>query len=264
MLTLTAGTMFLVWLSQQITARGIGNGIALLLVAGIAAELPRNIAGTLELGRQGVLSSNEMAALVLIVVAVTGFVVGMELARRRLVIDFPARRVGFAARSSHLGLKLNGAGIVPIVLGSWLLLILLTVATLAGGQTDGWLATLTAHLVHGPVRLIVLAVLIVLITFLYVAFVYDPDDMAEKLKRHGGAVTGVAPGEATAAHLDSILSRTTTMGAAYLVLVALLPDILPAITAMPIYFGGASLLILVCATLDIEAQVRAGRRLAPA
>jgi preprotein translocase subunit SecY len=208
-----------------------------------------------------------MFALALIVIVVTGFVAWMERARRRLMIDFPARRVGnrmLGGQSSPLCLKLNSAGIVPVIFGWWLLRMAGVVGTLIGGEDGGPSGGLMANLLNGPLHLVVLAILILFVTFLYTAFVCDPAEIAEGLQRHGGSIPGVAPGEATAAHVDDVVSRITLMGGAYLALVALLPEILLALRPAAIIFDGTSLLIMVCATLDIEAQVRAGRRPAPA
>jgi preprotein translocase subunit SecY len=269
-LTLTGGTVFLVWLTGQITARGIGNGIALILLAGIATELPRELFSLVQRDRLGLLPDNTKPALMLIVIAVVVGVVAMELARRRLVVQFPARQAGdrtLPSRSSHLALKLNPAGLMPVVLTSWLPLVVTapaTLATLYAGQDLGWASELTARLGYGqPLHLLVSAALLIFFTFFYTALVCDPDDMAAKLETHGGAVPDVAPGEATAAHLDHVLSRTAAMGAAYLAFVLLLPEILTAWLEVPFHFGGASLLILVCVTLDIAARLRADRPLAP-
>ena len=264
MLTLTAGTMFLVWLSRQITARGIGNGIALLLVAGIAAELPREIAELLVSNRLGMLTSGILLALLLVTVGVAVLVVTMERARRCLPIRFAERQAGarmLPSRSADLALKLNPAGIMPAVLASWLTLIVVAavslVAWLAG--KDGWIGDLTFGLGYGkPLHLLVSAAII-----LFFAFVCDPEDMAEKLGKNGGTLPEITPGEATAAHLDHVISRTAAIGAAYLAFLILLPEILIRYLGATFDFPSVSLLIMVCATLDIEAQVRAGRRLAP-
>jgi preprotein translocase subunit SecY len=258
-LTLTGGTIFLVWLSREITVRGVGNGIALLLVAGVVLELPRDFASLPQAGLDNTLSGGEMFALALIVIVVTGFVVWVERARRRLMIEFPARQVGnrmLGGQSSPLCLKLNSAGIVPVVFGSWLLHMVGTVGTLIGGEDGGPPAGLMANLLHGPLHLMVFAILILFVTFLYTAFVCDPAEISEKLERHGGLIPGVAPGEATAAHVDDVVSRITLMGAAYLALVALLPEILLAFRPAAIVFDGTALLIVVCTTLDIEGQIR--------
>jgi preprotein translocase subunit SecY len=269
MLTLTAGTMLLVWLSQQITARGIGNGIALLLVAGIAAELPRQIAELLVSNRLGTLTSSMLLALV--TVAVAALVVMLERARRRLPIRFAERQAGtrvLPSQSADLALKLNPAGIMPALLASWLPLIVVAAVNLAAllaGKDGGWIGDLTFGLGYGtPLHLLVGAAIILFFAFVYTAFVCDPEDMAEKLEKNGGALPEIASGEATAAHLDHVISRTTAIGAAYLALLMLLPEILISYSGATFSFPSVSLLIMVCATLDIEAQVRAERRLPPA
>jgi preprotein translocase subunit SecY len=269
MLTLTAGTMLLVWLSQQITARGIGNGIALLLVAGIAAELPRQIAELLVSNRLGTLTSSMLLALV--TVAVAALVVMMERARRRLPIRFAERQAGtrvLPSQSADLALKLNPAGIMPALLASWLPLIVVAAVNLAAllaGKDGGWIGDLTFGLGYGtPLHLLVGAAIILFFAFVYTAFVCDPEDMAEKLEKNGGALPEIASGEASAAHLDHVISRTTAIGAAYLALLMLLPEILISYSGATFSFPSVSLLIMVCATLDIEAQVRAERRLPPA
>jgi preprotein translocase subunit SecY len=252
-ITLTGGTLFLVWLSSPITLRGIGNGVALLIFTGIVAQLPATIAGTLELGRQGLLSGNAFAAIVLIVIAVITFVAVMELARRRIPIAYAARAGTIPALEGHsdLSVKLNPAGVIPVTLASFVLtMLVLAVAAFFGGQTPDWFGF------GRPLYLVLYAALIVLFAFLYTAFVLDPEDAAESLQRHGGMITDIAPGEPTAAYLDQSISRTTMLGAAYLVLVCLLPQILIATTAVPFYFGGAVLLIVVGTALDLMAQVQ--------
>ena len=261
--TLTGGTLFLAWLCEQITVRGIGNGIALILLTGIVAELPRATAGALELGRQGVLSNNLLIALTATIVAATGFIILMERARRRLAIQYPRRQVGdrtIAGRSSYLPVKLNAAGVIPVVLASWLMVVLTGVATMAAGPGPGWPASIAAQLQHGrPLSMILNAVFIVLCVYFYTAFVLDPDETAESLKKHGGSIAAIEPGAATAEHVDYVVSRTTAIGAAYLALVCLIPDILIYFAAVPFYFGGPSLLIVVCAILDLDLQVRGER-----
>jgi preprotein translocase subunit SecY len=251
-ITLTGGTLILVWLSEQITLRGFGNGIALLLFTGIVAELPATVAQTLELGRHGMLSSNALIGLLVLVVAVTGAVVFMELARRRIPIRYAARAGGepLPERGADLSLKLNGAGVVPLLLASWFLQVPLALASLIGLQNPTWLAA------ERPLYLILYAALIILCAYLYTAFVLDPEEAATTLNRTRGSIAGVAPGEPTIEHLDQIVSRTTAIGAAYLTLIALLPEIVLRVAAVPFYLGGTPLLIVVCTALDLNAQVR--------
>jgi preprotein translocase subunit SecY len=257
--TLTGGTMFLVWLAEQVTARGIGNGIAVILLAGIVMQVPEAIAYTLELGRQGVLSNQQISVLLLVLVAVTALVVATELARRNLPIRYLERQVGarkLEARVSDLSLKLNPAGIVPVLLASFVLSILVA----AGGFLTGWDSGLVAHLSPGTLsHLIVYAVLIVFCTFLYTASVLDPDEAAEKLKMLGGVIPGIEPGEATAAYIDRVVSRTTIVGAAYLALICLLPEVLGRFAPVPFHVGGVGLLVAVCTIIDLVAQGRAAR-----
>jgi preprotein translocase subunit SecY len=239
-LSLTGGVIFLTWLAGQITARGVGNGIALILAVGIVAELPAAIAGMLELGRRGVLSANFM------------------LSRRRLEVTF-RRQAGERTieGQSQLQLKLNNAGIVPTILASWLLLLPLLAANLGMGVPD-WILE---HLKQGkPVFIVFYGVAIVLCVFFYMAYLLNPDEMAEDLKKHGGVIAGVAPGEATASHIDQVVSRVSMMGAVYLAFVYVLPQILIANWSVPFYLGGTSLLIVVCAILDVKAQLERPRR----
>jgi preprotein translocase subunit SecY len=257
-LSLTGGVIFLTWLAGQITARGVGNGIALILAVGIVAELPAAIAGMLELGRRGVLSANFMLSLCLLAVALTALIVHMELARRRLEVTF-RRQAGERTieGQSQLKLKLNNAGIVPTILASWLLLLPLLAANLGMGVPD-WILE---HLKQGkPVFIVFYGVAIVLCVFFYMAYLLNPDEMAEDLKKHGGVIAGVAPGEATASHIDQVVSRVSMMGAVYLAFVYVLPQILIANWSVPFYLGGTSLLIVVCAILDVKAQLERPRR----
>ena len=251
-ITLTAGTLFLAWLSSQITLRGIGNGVAILISAGIVAELPAAIAQTLDLGRQGLLPGNTLPALVLGVIVATAFVVVMELARRRIPIAYATRTGTMPACEGRSGLsvKLNAAGLIPVTLTSLVLTMLVAATTFFGRHSPAWLGS--GRLPY----LIVYAALITLFAFLYTALVLDPEDAAESLQRYGGTIPEVAPGEPTADYLDQTISRITMMGAAYLVLVCLLPQILVATAGVPFYFGGPSLLIAVGTALDLLAQVQ--------
>jgi preprotein translocase subunit SecY len=259
--TLTGGTLFLAWLAEQITVRGIGNGIALILFTGIVTELPGAIAYALELIRQYGTSNGQIAVVALIIVAVTAGVVAMELARRNLPVRYAARAVGahkLDERKSHLSLKLNPAGIVPVLLASFVMAVLVVVL----GFFMGFDSPLVAHLrPAGPVYLLLYALLVVFCTFFYTAFVLDPEESAERLAMLGGSLPGIAPGEPTAACLDRIVSRTALLGAIYLALVCLLPDLLVRLTQVPIYFGGIALLIAVGTILDLDAQFRAEKQL---
>ncbi|MDP2411951.1 MAG: preprotein translocase subunit SecY [Pseudolabrys sp.] len=260
-ISLTGGTMFLMWLGEQITARGIGNGISLIIMAGIVAELPSAIAGMLELGRQGALSTGLILVIILMAGVVIAFIVFMERAQRRLLIQYPKRQVGnrmFEGQSSHLPLKLNTAGVIPPIFASSLLLLPTTVASFnASGGGSGWLTTVTALLGHGqPLFLILYITLIIFFAFFYTAIVFNPTETADNLKKHGGFVPGIRPGERTAEYIDYVLTRITVVGAIYLAIVCLIPEILISYAAVPFYFGGTSLLIVVSVTMDTVAQVQ--------
>ncbi len=258
--TLVGGTMFLMWLGEQITARGIGNGISLIIFAGIVAELPSAIVGTLELGRQGALSTPIILGILALSVAVIGIIVFVERAQRRLLIQYPKRQVGnkmMEGQSSHLPLKLNTAGVIPPIFASSLLLIPVTVANFSSDQGPVWLITITSLLGRGaPLFLILYASLIAFFAFFYTAIVFNPSDTADNLKKHGGFIPGIRPGERTAQYIDYVLTRITAVGALYLVAVCLLPELLISATGVPFYFGGTSLLIVVSVTMDTVSQVQ--------
>jgi preprotein translocase subunit SecY len=256
-ITLTGGTLFLVWLSSQITLRGIGNGIALLLATGIVTQLPATVAGALELGRMGMVSGNALVAVAATVIVATAFVVVIELARRRIPVEYAARPGPSPARAgrSDLSLKLNPAGVIPVFLTSFFLGAPAAVGTFIGLGGSSSLG------LSRPLYLILYAALIILFAFLYTAFVLDPEDAAENLRKRGGTIPGIEPGEPTAAYLDETVSRSATIGAIYLALICLLPEFLISTSAVPFYFGGTSLLLVVCTCLDLVAQVQgyAGR-----
>ena len=258
-ITLVGGTIFLMWLGEQITARGVGNGISLIIFAGIVAELPRALAGTLELGRTGALSTFFIIFLLLMAVGVIFFIVFMERAQRRIIVQYPKRQVGnrmFGGESSHLPLKLNTSGVIPPIFASSLLLLPLTVAGFSGGQGPEWLTAVTTYLGHGqPLYIILYVALIVFFCFFYTAIVFNPSETADNLKKYGGFIPGIRPGKNTADYLDYVLTRLTVVGAAYLSVVCLLPEILISQYAVPFYFGGTSLLIVVTVTMDTVAQI---------
>ncbi|PLX36895.1 MAG: preprotein translocase subunit SecY [Hyphomicrobiales bacterium] len=259
-ITLTGGTMFLMWLGEQITSRGIGNGISLIIFSGIVAGLPGALAGTLELGRQGALSTVIILAILILSVAVIAFIVFVERAQRRLLIQYPKRQVGnkmMEGQSSHLPLKLNTAGVIPPIFASSLLLIPATVANFSQGQGPDWMVTITSLLGRGqPLFLAFYAGLILFFAFFYTAIVFNPTDTADNLKKHGGFIPGIRPGERTAQYIDYVLTRITVIGAIYLVAVCLLPEFLISATGVPFYFGGTSLLIVVSVTMDTVSQVQ--------
>ena len=252
--TLTGGTMVLIWLADQITARGIGNGIALILCAGIVTQLPQTIFGALDLSRQGVLSSNALVIFAILLAALTGLVAFIEKARRHEPVAYSLRADG--PYTSCLSFKLNGAGVVPSLLASWILGLLLAVAAYVSQPSP--LSTGAPHWFDRgqPLFLLGYAILIFFCVYLYTALMLDPSDAAKKLGRYGGRISQVEPGEATADHLDRVLSRITLIGAAYFVVICLIPELLIYGAGMPFYLGGTSLLILVCTVLDVEKQAR--------
>jgi len=259
-ITLVGGTLFLMWLGEQITARGVGNGISLIIFAGIVAGLPRALAGTLELGRTGALSAGLIIVLLVMAVAVIFFIVFVERAQRRIIVQYPKRQQGnrmSAGESSHLPLKINTAGVIPPIFASSLLLMPITAIGFMAGQGPEWLTTVSAYLGRGqPLYLAIYIGLIVFFAFFYTAVVFNPSDTADNLKKYGGFIPGIRPGKNTAEYLDRVLTRLTVIGAAYLAFVCLLPEILISQFAVPFYFGGTSLLIVVTVTMDTVAQVQ--------
>jgi len=259
-LTLMGGTMFLMWLGEQITSRGIGNGSSLIIFAGIVAAFPAAIVSTLELGRQGAISTPLILAVIVMSVFVIAFIVFMERAQRRLLITYPKRQVGnrvYEGQTSFLPLKINTAGVIPPIFASSLLLLPTTIASFSQAQGGtGFLATITTYLGHGrPLYMVVYVALIVFFAFFYTAIVFNPTETAENLKKHGGFLPGIRPGERTAQFIDSVLTKITVLGAAYLAIICLLPELLISYAALPFYFGGTSLLIVVSVTMDTVAQV---------
>ncbi|MEE8633969.1 MAG: preprotein translocase subunit SecY, partial [Methyloceanibacter sp.] len=254
------GTVFLMWLGEQITARGVGNGISLIIFAGIIAELPTALVGTLELGRQGALSGGLIVILLVMAIAVIAVIVFMERAQRRLLVQYPKRQTGNSMAqgdSSHLPLKINTAGVIPPIFASSLLLLPITVANFSAGQGPGWLTSVTAMLGRGqPLYILIYVSLIVFFAFFYTAIVFNPKDTAENLKKYGGFLPGIRPGERTAEYIDYVLTRITVLGAIYLAGVCVLPEILISNAGVPFYFGGTSLLIVVSVTMDTVAQVQ--------
>ena len=259
-ITLTGGTVFLMWLGEQITARGIGNGISLIIFSGIVAGIPRAIAGTLELGRTGQLSTFLILGVIVMALVVVAFIVFMERAQRRILIQYPKRQMGnkvFQGDKSHLPLKLNTAGVIPPIFASSLLLLPITVANFSQGQGPDWLTYITALLGRGqPLFLGFYVTLILFFAFFYTAIMFNPKDTAENLKKHGGFIPGIRPGDRTAEYIDYVLTRITLVGAIYLAMVCVLPEILTAYASIPFYFGGTSLLIVVSVTMDTVSQVQ--------
>ena len=260
--TLVGGTLFLMWLGEQITSRGVGNGISLIIFSGIVAELPTALAGTLELGRTGALSSILIVLLFVMAAAVIAFIVFIERSVRKIVVQYPKRQHGnkvFGGDQSFLPLKINVPGVIPPIFASSLLLMPVSLINLSGGQSGGaeWLVTLNALLGRGqPLYLAVYIGMIVFFAFFYTAIVFNPEDTADNLRKYGGYVPGIRPGKSTADYLDFVLTRLTVLGAAYLAAVCILPEILISQYAVPFYFGGTSLLIVVTVTLDTVSQIQ--------
>ncbi|KAB2683879.1 MULTISPECIES: preprotein translocase subunit SecY [Brucella/Ochrobactrum group] len=260
-ITLVGGTMFLMWLGEQITARGIGNGISLIIFSGIVANLPHAISGTLELGRTGALSTGLILGVIILAVVLIAVIVFVERAQRRLLIQYPKRQVGnrmFQGDTSHLPLKLNTAGVIPPIFASSLLLLPATIAGFANTtEMPAWATTILNALGHGqPLYMLFYAALMAFFCFFYTAIVFNPKDTADQLKKHSGFIPGIRPGERTAEYIDYVLTRITVVGAIYIVLVCLLPEFLISATGVPFYLGGTSLLIVVSVTLDTVAQIQ--------
>ncbi len=260
--TIVGGTMFLMWLGEQITSRGVGNGISLIIFTGIVASLPHALVNMLELGRTGAISPFIILLLLVLCVAVIFFIVYMERAQRRLLVQYPKRQVGnrmFGGESSHLPLKLNTSGVIPPIFASSLLLLPATLIGFAGNQAQGasgWVAWISTQLAHGqPLFMALYAGLIIFFCFFYTAIVFNPEETADNLKKYGGFIPGIRPGKSTADYIDYVLTRITVIGAAYLTVVCLLPEFLTSQYAVPFYFGGTSLLIVVTVTMDTVAQV---------
>ncbi|HEY8261914.1 MAG TPA: preprotein translocase subunit SecY, partial [Methylosinus sp.] len=258
--TLVGGTMFLMWLGEQITSRGIGNGSSLIIFAGIVAAFPAAILSTLELGRQGAISTGIILGVLAMSFFVIAFIVYMERAQRRLLITYPKRQHGnrvYEGQTSFLPLKLNTSGVIPPIFASSLLLLPTTIANFYQTQgTDNIFATISAYFGHGrPLYMLSYVALIVFFAFFYTAIVFNPTETADNLKKHGGFIPGIRPGERTAKFIDDVLMRITVLGAAYLAVICLLPEMLISYANLPFYFGGTSLLIVVSVTMDTVAQI---------
>ena len=257
--SLTGGTIFLMWLGEQITQRGVGNGTSLIIFSGIVARLPSAFATTLELGRTGALELWVIFLLAVVVVAVIGFIVFFERAQRRIIIQYPKRQQGnkmFGGESSHLPLKLNSSGVIPPIFASSLLLLPASIAGFGAGANSRWAQFFSLYIGHGkPLYLALYVGLIVFFAFFYTAVVFNPVDTADNLKKYGGFIPRIRPGKNTADYLDYVLTRLTVVGSAYLAIVCVLPELLLSWRALPFYFGGTSLLIVVSVTMDTVAQI---------
>jgi len=260
--TLTAGTMFLMWLGEQITERGLGNGISMIILAGIVAGLPAAVGGTLELVRNGEINPALALILMVMVFAVTWFVVFVERGQRRIPVNYAKRQQGrrvFAGTSTHLPFKLNMSGVIPPIFASSLLLFPATIASWFGtNENFGWLQNVAASLGIGqPVHMIIYASLIIFFCFFYTALVFNSRETSENLKKSGAFIPGIRPGQQTAEYIDKVLTRLTVWGALYVALVCLLPEILISQFRVPFYFGGTSLMIIVVVIMDFMAQLQA-------
>jgi len=259
-ITLTGGTVFLMWLGEQITSRGIGNGISLIIFAGIVAGLPSAIGQTLELGRTGQMSTFVILGIIAMALVVIAFIVFMERALRKIPVQYPKRQVGdrmMQSDRSHLPLKLNTSGVIPPIFASSLLLLPITVANFSQGQGPEWLNYITALLGHGqPLFMMFYVGLIIFFAFFYTAIMLNPKETADNLKKYGGFIPGIRPGERTAEYIDYVLTRITMIGALYLSAVCMLPELLTYYARMPFYFGGTSLLIVVSVTMDTVTQIQ--------
>ncbi len=259
--TLVGGTMFLMWLGEQITARGIGNGISLIIFAGIVAALPGALAQLFNAGETGTISTFTMLAVLVSIVGLIAFIVFIERAQRRLLIQYPKRQVGnkmFQGDASHLPLKLNTAGVIPPIFASSLLLLPATVAGFSGGEGQSeFMTAISTFLGRGqPGYLIFYGVMIAFFAFFYTAIVFTPKETADNMKQHGGFIPGIRPGERTAEYIDYVLTRITTLGALYLVFVCLLPEMFLTGLGISVFLGGTSLLIVVSVTMDTVNQVQ--------
>jgi preprotein translocase subunit SecY len=258
-LSMIGGTIFLAWLSEQITAFGIGNGIALILLASTVTAIRDPIVETVYLGQHGQLSSNGMLTSLALVVLVTGLIVLVELARRNFQIDYPKRQIGdrvFESPSSILPVKLNPAGIIPAILASWLLGILLMFVSTVTEISPEWSEMVTTQLTAGrPANYVLYGMLVFLCALFYSAYLFSPDDIADRLQKQNAAIRSIAPGDATITHLDDALSRTVLIGAVYLTIICLMPGLLISYAHVQVYVGGMPLLILVCTGLDLKDQV---------
>ncbi len=262
-ITLTGGTIFLMWLGEQITQRGVGNGISLIIFAGIVAELPSALATLLELGRSGSLSTAFVILVLIGMIAVITFIVFMERAQRRILVQYPKRQMGnkmFGGESSHLPLKLNTAGVIPPIFASSLLLMPSAVAQFSTGATNlpDWATFIVGQLAHGqPIFMILYGAMIIFFAFFYTAIVFNPQDTADNLKKYGGFIPGIRPGQRTAEYLDYVLTRLTMVGALYLAAICLLPEFIMGRFGMTFFFlGGTSLLIMVTVTMDTVSQIQ--------
>ncbi len=257
--TIVAGTIFLMWLGEQITQRGIGNGISLIIFSGIVAEIPRALVTTFELGRTGAISTVMIIFIFVLLVLTILFIVFMERALRKILINYPKRQMGnkmYGGESSHLPLKINSAGVIPAIFASALLLLPVTFSNFSVSQNETFL-NISSYFSQGqPLYMLLYASGIMFFTFFYTSITFNPNETAENLRKYGGFIPGIRPGESTALYIDTILTRLTTIGASYLTLVCLMPEFLIANYPIPFYLGGASVLIVVVVAIDTVTQVQ--------
>ena len=266
MVTLTGGTLFLMWLGEQVTARGIGNGSSIIIFAGIVAVLPRTLGNLMSMSSTGDINPAVLVMILAVLVGAVVFIVFMERAQRRLLVQYPKRQVGnkiMGGESSFMPLKVNTSGVIPPIFASSLLLMPTSVLTFVGKDPSaipswlGWLPNLTAMLQHGqPLFMALYAAMIIFFTFLYTSLVFNPDETAENLRKYGGFLPGIRPGKRTAEYLDHVLTRITVIGAGYITIVCLLPEFLISNLGNSFYFGGTSILIVVTVTMDTVAQIQ--------
>ena len=258
-ISLVAGTTFLMWLGEQITLRGVGNGISLIIFSGIVAEIPRALASTFELGRTGALSAVMIVAIFVLVILTVLFIVFFERAMRKILINYPKRQVGnkmYGGESSHLPLKINTAGVIPAIFASALLLLPVTISNFGFAESDTFLKISSMFTQGQPLYMLLYASGIIFFSFFYTSIVFNPKETAENLRKYGGYIPGIRPGERTAEYIDAILMRLTTVGALYLTFVCLMPEFLIAKYPIPFYLGGTSILIVVVVAMDTVTQVQ--------
>tara|TARA_B100000287_G_scaffold433104_1_gene494010 strand:+ start:366 stop:1643 length:1278 start_codon:yes stop_codon:yes gene_type:complete len=257
--TIVAGTMFLMWLGEQITQRGIGNGISLIIFSGIVAEIPRALATTFELGRTGALSTIVIISIFIILIVTIMFIVFMERALRKIPINYPKRQVGnkiYGGDSSHLPLKINSAGVIPAIFASALLLLPITFSNFNISENETFLNFASFFSQGQPLYMLLYASGIIFFTFFYTSITFNPNETAENLRKYGGFIPGIRPGESTALYIENILTKLTTIGALYLTLVCLMPEFLIANYPIPFYLGGTSILIVVVVAIDTVTQIQ--------
>ncbi len=257
--TIVAGTMFLMWLGEQITQRGIGNGISLIIFSGIVAEIPRALVTTFELGRTGAISTAMIIFIFVLLIVTIMFIVFMERALRKILINYPKRQMGnkvYGGDSSHLPLKINSAGVIPAIFASALLLLPVTFSNFNVSENDTFQSIASYFSQGQPLYMILYASGIIFFTFFYTSITFNPNETAENLRKYGGFIPGIRPGESTALYIDNILTKLTTIGALYLTLVCLMPEFLIANYPIPFYLGGASVLIVVVVAIDTVTQIQ--------